>query len=105
MSSALAFSPQHSGRRRGRAVPALPNLDFLENVGDRNAPHSPRALVHRNRVVFARIAVRIDHQIVIASIRPDPFRVHVSDEADHGSLERYRHVQRAGVRRKHEGVD
>jgi hypothetical protein len=77
-----------------RRVPRAPPLHALQHVADRDARHAPRAVRHARRVVLARVAVRVDEQVVEAPVRADAPRVGVAHQRDHRPAERHAHVQR-----------
>ena len=59
-------------------------------------------VLHRDRIVLARLAVRVDQQVVEAPVRADALRVRVAHQRHDRPVERHGHVQRPGVGRQHE---
>ena len=91
------FGPLTAG-----AIRRAPPIDEREHVAHADALHAVEAVLHADRVVLAWIAIGVDDQLVKAPVGAGALGIRVADESDHRPVERDRHVQRTGVRRKHQ---
>src|SRR5262245_2901101 len=77
-------------------------LDLVEHIAHGDARHAVHPVFHRDRIAFARFAVRVDDEIVKLAIRARAARVGVAHQAHHWPIERHRHVERSRVGREHQ---
>src|ERR1019366_6437532 len=69
-------------------VSSPPHLDLVQHVPHADPSHPPSPVLHGDRIVLARLAVRIDHQIAELAIRSHALRVRVADERHDRSVQR-----------------
>jgi hypothetical protein len=81
---------------------AAPYTNLLKHVTHADSRHPPGALLHRESVLLAGVAVRVDKHIVKVAVRAGASRVRVPDKRDYRPAQRGAHVQRSGARRQHE---